>query len=224
MHIAIKFVLAAGTLLVLSRPIEPAAAQDVEAGRAVFQTCRACHLLVVNRHMTGPSLAGVFGRKAGTVQGFPRYSPAMRAANIEWNAETLDTFLRDPQGFIRGNWMGFQGIQDPKERADLIAYLRLASVAAMTAPAPRVPTLKELGPQVLVTAIRLCGDAFYVTTADGATKVFWEFNLRFKTNSTVEGPDAGKPAIVRAGSLGDRASVVFATPREISDFVTLKCE
>ncbi len=208
--------------LALAKPT--AAQEDVEAGKRVFQTCRACHLLVPDRHMTGPSLAGVFGRKAGTAQGFPRYSLAMRQADIEWNAETLDKYLADPQGYIKGNWMTLPGVEDAKDRANLIAYLKTASQVT-TAPArPLLPSLKGLQLGTLVTAIRSCGDTYYVTTADGTTKPFWEFNLRFKTNSTPEGPEPGKPAILRAGMGGDRASVVFVSAKEIGEFIKVKCE
>lgn len=204
---------------------QPAVAQDdVAAGQKVFQTCRACHLLVAKRHMTGPSLVGVIGRKSGTAEGFPRYSPAMRQANVVWSAETLDKFLADPQGYIKGNWMPFPGMEDATERANLIAYLKNASVVAGPVQTPKAPTLKNLPPRVLVTAIRLCGDNYTVTTADGTTRVLWEFNLRFKSNSTEEGPEPGKPAILRAGSAGDRASVIFASPTEISTFIQVKCD
>lgn len=204
---------------------QPAAAQeDVAAGQKVFQTCRACHLLVAKRHMTGPSLVGVFGRKSGTAEGFPRYSPAMRQANVVWSAETLDKFLADPQGFINGNWMTYPGVEDAKDRANLIAFLKKASELAAAAAPRRAPSLKNLPPRVLVTGIRLCGDTYYVTHGDGTTKVFWEFNLRFKSNSSEEGPEPGKPAIFRAGMGEDRASVIFASPKEISEFVKVKCE
>ena len=203
----------------------PAAAQDdVAAGQKVFQTCRACHLLVANRHMTGPSLVGVFGRKSGTAEGFPRYSPAMRQANVVWSAETLDKFLADPQAYIKSNWMTFPGVEDAKDRANLIAYLKKGSELAATVAPRKAPSLKGLPPRVLVTGIRLCGDTYYVTHGDGTTKVFWEFNLRFKSNSSEEGPEPGKPAIFRAGMGEDRASVIFASPKEISEFVKVKCE
>jgi len=204
---------------------QPAPAQeDVAAGQKVFQTCRACHLLVAKRHMTGPSLVGVLGRKSGTAEGFPRYSPAMRQANVVWSAETLDKFLADPQGFIKGNWMTFPGVEDAKDRANLIAFLKKASEPATAAAPRKAPSLKDLPPGVLVTGIRLCGDTYYVTHGDGTTKVFWEFNLRFKSSSGEDGPHPGKPAILRAGMVGDRASVIFASPTEISDFIKVKCE
>lgn len=211
-----------GAALIVARPAT--AQDDVEAGRKVFQACRACHLLVANRHMTGPSLVGVFGRKAGTAEGFPRYSPAMRQTNVVWSAETLDKFLADPQGFIKGNWITFPGVEDAKERANLIAFLKKASEPAAAVAPRKAPSLKNLPPRVLVTGIRLCGDTYYVTHGDGTTKVFWEFNLRFKSNSTEEGPEPGKPAIFRAGMGEDRASVIFASPKEISEFVKVKCE
>lgn len=205
--------------------VHPAAAQDdVEAGQKVFQTCRACHLLVANRHMTGPSLVGVFGRKAGAAEGFARYSPAMRQSSVVWSVETLDKFLADPQGYIKGNFMTFPGVEDVKDRANLIAYLKKASEPAAATTPRRAPSLKTLPPPVLVTGIRLCGDTYHVTLGDGTTKLFWEFNLRFKTNSSEEGPAPGHPAIFRAGMGGDRASVIFATPREIGEFIKVKCE
>jgi cytochrome c len=124
---------------------------------------------------------------------------------------------------MRDNWMTFPGIEDAKDRATLIAYLRGAGQTP--APArPLLPSLKTLEPRALVTALRHCGDTYFVTTGDGATKPFWEFNLRFKTNSTPEGPQPGKPAILRAGMMGDRATIVFASPAEISRFIEARCD
>jgi cytochrome c len=62
-----------------------------------------------------------------------------------------------------------------------------------------------------------------VTTADGKTHTFWERNLRFKTDVSGEDPEKGAPAIVRAGMMGDRADVIFATPEEISTFISQQC-
>ncbi len=173
--------------------------------------------------MTGPSLARIFGRKAGSVDSFKRYSPAMRQSGVVWTEDTLGKFLADPQAMMHGTWMTFPGIKDAKDRAVLIAYLRVATQAP--APArPLLPSLKSLETSALVTALRHCGDSYFVTTGDGVTKPFWEFNLRFKTNSTPEGPQPGKPAILRAGMMGDRATIVFASPAEISRFIQAKCE
>ena len=86
-----------------------------------------------------------------------------------------------------------------------------------------VPNLKKLDPESHVQAIRRCGDAYKVTTVDGKTRDFWERNLRFKTDSSEEGPEKGKPAIVDAGMMGDRADVIFSGPQEISNSIETKC-
>jgi cytochrome c len=87
----------------------------------------------------------------------------------------------------------------------------------------RVPNLKKLDAEDRVQNIRYCRDTYRVTTADGKTREFWERNLRFKTDSSADGPEENAPAIVDAGMMGDRASVIFATPEEISGFVARGC-
>jgi cytochrome c len=83
--------------------------------------------------------------------------------------------------------------------------------------------LKASLPEGQVTALKHCGDTHTVTTADGKANKVWEFNLRFKTDTSSKGPNAGKPVIVGAGMQGDRASVVFASPGEISRFIVESC-
>jgi cytochrome c len=211
-----------------------AAEGDPQAGAQIFGNCAACHSLTAGRHMTGPSLAGVWNRKAGAAPGFARYSDALKNANLTWNAETLDRWLADPPGFIPGNRMTFPGIKDAKARADVIAYLQVASTGQGAAQdgaggmmggmmSGDVESLKQLDTRQQVTAIRYCGDTYDVTTADGQTQQFWERNLRFKTDSSDKGPPAGHPALMGAGMMGDRASVIFAAPSEIGAFIEPKC-
>ena len=102
-------------------PASPAWGQDVEKGKAAFAKCVACHPLD-GKNSLGPSLHGIVGRKAGSVEGF-RYSRAMKNANIVCDEKTLNSFLDDPQKVVPGTTMPFSGIADSKERADLIAYL-----------------------------------------------------------------------------------------------------
>jgi len=83
--------------------------------------------------------------------------------------------------------------------------------------------LKKLGPEHQVQAISYCHDTYRVVTADGQTNDFWEANLRFKTDSSDTGPVNGKPVIVRAGMMGDRATMFFATPGEIGTFIKHQC-
>jgi cytochrome c len=86
-----------------------------------------------------------------------------------------------------------------------------------------VPNLKTLAPETRVQAISYCADTYRVTTADGKTREFQERNLRFKTDSGPDGPQGGAPAILDAGMLGDRASVIFAAPEEISTAIKSQC-
>lgn len=103
------------------------AAGNPAQGQRVFGACAACHSLQPDQNMTGPSLAGVWNRKAGTLASFTRYSPAMKSANIEWNDRTLDEWIADPEHLIPGNQMTFAGIKDPRQRADLLAFLEDAT-------------------------------------------------------------------------------------------------
>lgn len=208
------------------------AAGDPERGERAFGVCRACHALEPGRHLTGPSLADFWGREAGTVEGFGRYSPALEAADLVWNEDTLDAWLEDPQDVVPGNRMAFPGIRDAQARADLIAFLKsvqggdggrdVGGGGGMMG-APRLEDLKALGPEQRVASIRYCGDTYHVTTAADRTLIYWEFNLRFKTDSSDKGPREGRPVIIGAGMRGDRAFVVFADPSEISATIEQKC-
>ena len=210
------------------------AAEDLEVGVQAFQACSACHSLEPGRHMTGPSLAGIWGRKAASVEGFVRYSPALKSAGVVWNEDTLDAWMADPKSVVPGNRMTFSGLKNRQARAGLIALLRLESAPDDgTRPAqkalrelvasPGLPDLKMVGPSRLVRTIRYCRDTYEVTTADGKTLPYWETNLRLKTDSSASGPAKGRPAIMPAGMGGDRASVIFADPAEITAFIEKKC-
>ena len=200
-----------------------AADGDAENGAQVFQACAACHSLAPDRHMTGPSLAGIWGRKAGAAPGFARYSQALKSAEIVWNAQALDAWLKSPSAFIPGNLMSFPGLPGEQARADLLAYLQSAESSGDAAMSAAMPDLKQLEPDQQVRAIRYCGDSYFVTTEAGETIPFWEFNLRFKSDSSASGPAKGRPVLARGGMMGDRASVVFASPEEIGGFVDSAC-
>ena len=103
----------------------PAAAEgDAARGKRVFNKCKACHLLEdTGKKKIGPHLAGIFGRKAGSIAGF-RYSKAMKKADIVWDEKTIDAYIAAPRKFIKGNKMAFAGVRKAKDRADVIAYLK----------------------------------------------------------------------------------------------------
>src|SRR5262245_30828599 len=95
---------------------------DTVRGEARFQDCAACHKLEAGSNDVGPSLHGIFERKAAALTDF-RYSPAMKRSGIFWTPETLDKFIADPQALVPANRMPYAGMANPSDRADLIAYL-----------------------------------------------------------------------------------------------------
>lgn len=99
---------------------------DAARGEARFQDCAPCHKLEANSNNVGPSLHGIFERKAGALTDF-RYSPAMRRSGISWTPETFDKFIADPQAMVPTNRMPYAGMANPNDRADLIAYLQKMS-------------------------------------------------------------------------------------------------
>jgi len=99
---------------------------DAARGEARFQECAACHRLQAGVNEVGPSLHGIFTRKAGELADF-RYSPAIKRSGITWTAETLDKYIADPQGFIPANRMPYAGMTNAGDRADLLAYLQKAT-------------------------------------------------------------------------------------------------
>jgi cytochrome c len=213
--------------------VSAAASGDVARGAEAFRVCAACHSTQPGQHMTGPSLAGVWNRKAGTAGGFDRYSDALKHAQVVWNQQSLDAWLRDPARFIPGNQMTFPGVANAQTRRDLIAYLEAVSEGKAPASAskggmmmmgsPRPADLKDAAPGSRVSSILYCRGTYTVVTASGEKRSFWEFNLRFKTDSSARGPAHGQPALVGAGMMGDRSQVVFAAPDEISTFIKTDC-
>ena len=108
-----------------------AADGDPVRGAGIYQRCQACHSL--DRNRSGPKHCGLFGRKAGSVAGY-RYSKAMREAGFTWDAASLDRFLANPMVALPGTRMGYAGVRDPGERADLIAYLKTATAGSADCP------------------------------------------------------------------------------------------
>ncbi|WP_063994907.1 c-type cytochrome [Bradyrhizobium sp.] len=223
----------------------PVLAQQDAASRGErdFRACMPCHSLEPDRNMTGPSLAGLWGRKAGSLESFERYSDALKSSGIIWDDRSLDAWLTDPDRMVPGNDMPFNGIKDGHARADLLAFLKEATkpgpepqrnarapmggmggmMGGMMGGGGRDPDLKSLEPSMQVKAITYCHDTYRVTTADGKTGAFWERNLRLKTDSGRDGPHSGAPALVPAGMMGDRADVIFAAPDEISKTIEGRC-
>lgn len=103
-----------------------AAAQDADAGKKVFAKCMPCHNVDKPQNKVGPTLLGLFGRTAGTVEGF-KYSDANKNSGIVWTAEVLNEYLVDPKAYMPGTRMVFAGLKKDEDRANLIAYLEQAT-------------------------------------------------------------------------------------------------
>jgi cytochrome c len=116
----------AGAALALAMFTSHVRAADVDKGKAVFEQCAACHSLGEAGDFDGPTLKGVMGRKAGSLDDY-RYSAAMKRSDVTWDAATLDKYVTDPQAFIPGNRMAFAGISEKAQRDDLIAYISVTA-------------------------------------------------------------------------------------------------
>lgn len=112
-------------LVVLAAP-QAIAEGDPANGKKVFRKCQACHVVNKEQNRVGPHLVGIMGRAAGAVDGF-KYSKAMAESGVIWDDATLDAYLADPRGYMKGNRMAFPGLKKEKDRADVIAYLKEAT-------------------------------------------------------------------------------------------------
>ena len=116
-------------IAILPLAAAPAWAQgDATKGEKVFARCKTCHEVAKQENKLGPYLVGVFGRKAGSVEGF-KYSEAMKNSDVIWSEETIASYVKDPKGFIAGNKMAFSGLKKEDEVADVVAYLKQATAS-----------------------------------------------------------------------------------------------
>jgi cytochrome c len=116
----LRWVVAAGAMIALPAV---ALAQDADAGKKVFNKCTPCHSIGPGaKTKVGPELNGLFGRKAGSVEGF-KYSEAMKKAGWVWDEANFKEYITDPKKKVPGNKMVFPGVKDELDRDDLAAYI-----------------------------------------------------------------------------------------------------
>jgi cytochrome c len=126
-----SFVLSAALILI---GLGSAQAQDAAAGEKVFAQCRACHQVgPAAKNAVGPVLNGLFGRKAGTVEGY-NYSPANKNSGLTWDEATFRDYIKDPRAKIPGTKMVYAGLKDEQRINDLIAYLKQFDMSGQKAP------------------------------------------------------------------------------------------
>jgi cytochrome c len=106
--------------------VSTAEAADAAKGKQLFQKCAECHSDTGTSTDVGPSLKGVVGRKAASLDDF-RYSAAMKRSDITWDEASLKEYIVNPQGKVKGNRMPFSGFADPGDVDDIIAYLKTLS-------------------------------------------------------------------------------------------------
>jgi cytochrome c len=216
-----------------------AKAQDTSAmkkGAQAYRLCAACHSLQSGVHLSGPSLAGLWGQRAAAIGDFYRYTDALKKIEISWDEHSLEAWIAAPQAMVPGTTMTFRGIDDDETRASLIAFLRQAMAPGGAARVVKnglipermargqiPPDLSSPGANQRIKEIRHCRDAYRVTTADGATFPFWETNVRLKIDTSSRGPQKGEPVLLRSGMTGDRVSIVFASLADLGKVVTEKC-
>ena len=99
------------------------AAGDAAKGKKVYKKCAICHSTKAGKNKIGPSLHGIFGRKAAKGKGF-RYSKPMKKSGLTWDAATLDKFLKKPRKVVKKTRMTFPGLRSASQRADVIAYIK----------------------------------------------------------------------------------------------------
>lgn len=136
---------------------------DAEAGAALFEECSGCHQVGPDaENGIGPHLNMLFGRKAAGLDGFP-YSESLERAGVngvEWHADTLSAYIEDPATFASGTRMSYPGLEDPQDRADLLAYLRRFSADPANIPEAD-PTATATDHSVDPAILALEGDPEY---------------------------------------------------------------
>lgn len=100
---------------------------DATAGEKANRQCVACHKIEVGKNGIGPSLHGVVGRKAGSLAGY-NFSGPMKKSGLTWNEQTLSEYLENPRKKIPGTKMTYAGMRKPQDRANVIAYIKKASL------------------------------------------------------------------------------------------------
>ncbi|MDX1742897.1 MAG: c-type cytochrome [Ruegeria sp.] len=161
---------------------------DAEAGEVVFAKCKGCHQVGEGaENKIGPHLNGVFGRKAAGLGGFNYSKSLVRAGNsgLEWHADTLSAYIENPRAFASGTRMSFRGLKDPKDRANVIAYLRGFSDNPQDIPEAD-PTARGTDHSVDPAILAIQGDPEY-----GAY-----LSSECTTCHQIEGGDEGIPSIV----------------------------
>lgn len=97
---------------------------DAAAGEKLFRQCKACHAVDAGKNRVGPSLFGIYGKKAGSAEEFKGYSEGLKTIGFAWDDAKLDAYLTNPKAVIADSKMAFGGLAEAADRANIIAYLK----------------------------------------------------------------------------------------------------
>ena len=162
---------------------------DAENGEELFAQCRSCHQVGRGAEdRIGPHLNGIFGRRAGAHDGF-NYSDDMEmmgSDGLTWERETLDAYLENPKALVSRTRMNFAGLDDPEERADIMAYLRQFSASPQNIP--------EAAPTAMAREVELSEDVLAIV---GDTDYGEYLASECKTCHQQDGSDQGIPSITQ---------------------------
>jgi cytochrome c len=211
---------------------ETRAKDDIREGASMYRACYYCHSLQPGLHLTGPSLANLWGKKAGRVEGFNLYSSAMKQTSKSWDESNLKTWLANPHLAIPGTTMTYEGIKHSDTLEGMIKFLKVAMgpdgfkkvlevklLDRETATGQLQNDVSHASSKERIKEIVHCGQIYELTTENGEQTRHWEINIHMMVDSSEKGPPAGKPARIAIGSMGDRFAVVFHEPGEIGKVV-----
>lgn len=137
---------------------------DAARGEALYRDCASCHAVGAGAaHRVGPHLNNIFGRKAGALADYPRYSKGLVRAGADgmvWNYDTLDAYIDNPKSLVSDTRMSYRGMKDAQDRADLMAYLRVYSASPSDIP-ESAPTARKSEVDLSPETLAIVGDRAY---------------------------------------------------------------
>lgn len=160
----LKRVIAACVLGVLGAAAQAEMLGDAARGERLYRDCASCHAVGEGAaHRVGPHLNNLFGRKAGSMSDYSRYSKGLVRAGADgmvWDYDTLDAYLDNPKSLVSDTRMSYRGMKDAQDRADLMAYLRLYSASPSDIP-ESAPTAQAREVALSEETLAIVGDPAY---------------------------------------------------------------
>lgn len=204
-----------------------------QIGGFAFNQCYFCHSLKPDVHLTGPSLANLWGKKAGNVKGFELYSDALKKSNITWNEKSLEKWIRDAQKFAPGTTMPNIKYSDEKDIQSIVDFFKIAMkkdgyqkiiseklIDEKLAIGQLPKHIRHPENIISVKSVDSCGSGYSVELTNGTIKKIWKLNLGLKVMSGEFGPKENQPILVPTGSMGDRFDIIFHSLKELSSTIT----